>query len=139
MSRIRPRSPTGALNALYAAFLNAISTLDLSFSPAVTISRLKSHHYAWTEIIYYTFHVLHAVFWLIIMQKPSFPLKLVLPVLYGLALLLPFTSQFFLPAIPIFAWLPCYNTSCFIPVVYQPFISVSVFVSVSSTLESVPY
>lgn len=135
MSRIRPRSPIRALNALYSAFLNAISTLDLSFSPSLTISRLRNHHFTWKEIIYYSLHVVHATFWLIIMQKPSFPLKLVLPILYGLALLIPFTSQFFLPAIPIFAWLLCYYTSRFIPAAYRPSISVSLL----PTLESVLY
>ncbi|GJJ09585.1 hypothetical protein Clacol_003808 [Clathrus columnatus] len=135
MSRIRPRSPTRALNALYSALLNAVSTLDLSFSPSVTISRLKTYQFTLTEIIYYLLHAIHATFWLIIMQQPSFPLKLVLPVLYGLVLLIPFTSQFFLPAIPIFAWLLAYYTSRFIPAAYRPSISVSLL----PTLESVLY
>ena len=69
------------------------------------------------------------------MRSPAFPLKLFIPVLYLLALLIPLTSQFFVPATPVFAWVLTFFTSRFIPSVYRPSISVSLL----PTLESVLY
>ncbi|KAF8530484.1 PAP2-domain-containing protein [Hysterangium stoloniferum] len=126
MPRMRPNTPAKALKTLYTAFINAVSTLDTSFSPRLTISRLKTHKYTLLD---------GAIFWLVVMEEPSFPTKLIIPLLYGLALLIPITSQFFLPAIPIFAWLLTFYTSRYIPTSYRPAISVSLL----PTLESVLY
>jgi len=128
------RSPIRVVDILIAAVLDAISTLDTSFSPSLTISRLRRHQYTLYDSVH-AFHILHAVFWLIIMREPPFPLKLVIPLLYTTALLVPFTSQFFLPASPIFAWVLAFFASRYIPTAYRPTISVSVL----PTLESVLY
>jgi len=69
------------------------------------------------------------------MEVPGFPLKLVIPILYAIAVLIPFTSQFFFPAMPVFAWLLTFYTSRFIPDGYRPGISVVLL----PTLESVLY
>jgi len=61
--------------------------------------------------------------------------KVFLVAVYTLALLIPFTSQFFLPATPIFSWLLLFYSSQFIPKSYRPHI----WVSVLPTLESVLY
>ena len=61
--------------------------------------------------------------------------KLFLVAAYTLALLIPFTSQFFLPATPIFSWLLLFYSSQFIPKSWRPHI----WVSVLPTLESVLY
>lgn len=61
--------------------------------------------------------------------------KVFLVAVYTLALLIPFTSQFFLPATPIFCWLILFYSSQFIPKSYRPHI----WVSVLPTLESVLY
>ena len=75
-----------------------------------------------------------AAFSLTVMAQPLF-FKLFLVVAYTLALLVPFTSQFFLPATPIFSWLLLFYSSQFIPKAYRPHI----WVSVLPTLESVLY
>ncbi|KAF8590956.1 PAP2-domain-containing protein [Ramaria rubella] len=131
MSRMRPAK---ALNILLSTIVNAVSNLETSLSPSLTISRLRAHSFIFSDIVY-VFHLISAIFWLTIMQQPSFPTKLLIPILYTIALLIPLTSQFFVPATPIFSWLITYYTSRFIPAAYRPTISVSLL----PTLESVLY
>lgn len=69
------------------------------------------------------------------MGSPSFPLKLAIPLLYLIAILVPITSQFFLPASPIFLWLLFYYSSGFLPPSTRPHI----WVSVLPTLETIWY
>lgn len=69
------------------------------------------------------------------MQTPAFPFKLLIPILFAIALLIPLTRQFFIPATPIFAYLLSFYSSRFIPESYRPPISVSLL----PTLESVLY
>ncbi|KAG6897404.1 hypothetical protein C0992_001911 [Termitomyces sp. T32_za158] len=123
-----------ALNTVAQAFLAAVSRLDKSLSPSVTINRLRKHHFTAADSIH-LFHIANATFWLFLMQEPGFPLKLIIPAMWSLALLVPFTSQFFLPATPVFMWLITYYSSRFIPTPWRPDISVSLL----PTLESVLY
>lgn len=134
MSRIRVQSTSRSFNVLISALFNAISNLETSLSPSLTLLRLRAHSFTLSDSIY-VLHIIQATFWLVIMQEPAFPIKLFIPILYGIALLIPLTSQFFLPAIPIFAWVLTFYTSRFIPAVYRPTISVSLL----PTLESVLY
>ncbi|KAJ6632567.1 hypothetical protein B0H10DRAFT_2172302 [Mycena sp. CBHHK59/15] len=122
-----------ALN-VWQAFVAAVGRLDKSLSPRDTISRLRRHTFTWSDSIY-IFHLASVAFWLPLMQVPAYPVKLVIPLLFSVALLVPFTSQFFLPASPVFAWLLMYYTSRFIPPAWRPTISVSLL----PTLESVLY
>ncbi|KAG5633791.1 hypothetical protein H0H81_005242 [Sphagnurus paluster] len=131
----RPRSGLSrTVNTLVQALVAGVARLDKSFSPALTFNRLAKHHFTASDSIY-LFHILNAAFWLILMQAPGFPLKLAIPVLWTLALLIPFTSQFFVPASPVFMWLITYYSSRFIPTSWRPDISVSLL----PTLESVLY
>jgi hypothetical protein len=130
--------PKAALSEVVAdvlqAFVAAVSRLDKGLSPQDTIRRLRQHRPSISDSIY-LFHLLLATFWLVIMQSPSFPLKLLIPILYFIALLIPLTSQFFVPATPVFAWLITFYTSRFIPESHRPIVSVSIL----PTLESVLY
>ncbi|KAG6868930.1 hypothetical protein C0993_007704 [Termitomyces sp. T159_Od127] len=121
-------------NTVVQAFLAGVGRLDKSLSPSITVSRLRKHHFTAADCIH-LFHIANAAFWLYLMQEPSFPLKLVIPVMWSLALLVPLTSQFFLPATPVFMWLITYYSSRFIPTPWRPDISVSLL----PTLESVLY
>ncbi|KAG6373540.1 PAP2-domain-containing protein [Boletus reticuloceps] len=127
-------SVAASLRTLFTAFSAAVGRLDKSFSPADTIARLQAHEFAKSDAIY-IFHIILAIFWLTIMEVPSFPSKLLIPLLYTIALLVPFTSQFFLPATPIFAWLLAFYTNRFIPADLRP----AVHVVLLPTLESVLY
>jgi hypothetical protein len=106
------------------AFVAAVGRLDKSFSPSVNLNRLRKHTFTISDSIY-LFHIALATFWLTIMEVPGFPLKLIIPILYTIALIIPFTSQFFIPATPVFAWLLTFYTSRFIPNPWRPAISVA--------------
>lgn len=133
MSVIRPIA--GSLQFVVAAVVAAVARLDKSFSPAHTLRRARQHTFTLSDYIYITFNVALFTFWLTLMQVPGFPAKLLIPILYIAALLIPFTSQFFIPATPVFAWLITYYSSRFIPVGWRPNVSVVLL----PTLESVLY
>ena len=124
----------GPLRTLVTALTAAVGRLDKSLSPTDTLARLQAHAFARSDAIYIV-HILLAMFWLTIMEVPSYPAKLIIPVLYTIALLIPFTSQFFLPATPVFAWLLAFYTNRFIPSDLRP----AVHVVLLPTLESVLY
>src|ERR1700733_14513996 len=110
MPRIYLRLPTHITSAI----LNAVSTLDFSVDPKDTLHKLSSYQFALTDIVY-LFHIALASFWITIIQVPSFPAKLLIPILYAGALLIPLSSQFFVPATPIFSYLITFYSSRFIP------------------------
>ncbi|KAI0808180.1 PAP2-domain-containing protein [Fomes fomentarius] len=117
-----------------AAFVAAVGRMDKSLSPSDTINRLRQHHWTIGDSAY-LFQIALATFWIYIMEVPGFPLKLLIPILYIIALLVPFTSQFFVPASPIFLYLLSFYCSKFIPKDYRPTPSVVLL----PTLESVLY
>jgi inositol phosphorylceramide synthase catalytic subunit len=122
------------LRTLIPAFTAAVGRLDKSLSPRDNIMRFRRHHFTLSDSIY-LFHIILAAFWLTIMKSPGFPLKLLIPTLYAIALLIPLTSQFFIPATPVFAWILTFYASRFIPDEYRPVVSVVIL----PTLESVMY
>ncbi|KDQ57863.1 hypothetical protein JAAARDRAFT_176949 [Jaapia argillacea MUCL 33604] len=122
------------LNILYTALIAAIARLDKSLSPSDTLARLRQTTWTFSHLIY-VFHAILACFWLYIMSFPSFPLKLLIPILWITALIIPLTSQFFVPATPVLAWVMMFYTNQFIPYEYRPEISVSLL----PTLETVLY
>ncbi|KAI0791414.1 PAP2-domain-containing protein [Abortiporus biennis] len=124
---------SSTLRGIWTAFLAAVARLDKSLSPHDTFQRIKQHTFTLSDSIY-LFHILLAAFWLIILEAP-FWLKFLIPTAFTTALIIPFTSQFFLPAIPVFSWLLTYFSSRFIPKDYRPGISVVLL----PTLESVLY
>ncbi|OCH85081.1 PAP2-domain-containing protein [Obba rivulosa] len=119
---------------LAAAFVAAVGRLDKSLSPKDTIKRLQQHQFTLSDSVY-VFHLALAAFWISLMQAPGFPLKLLIPILWILALLIPFTSQFILPATPVLSWVLTFYSSRFIPASHRPTISVVLL----PTLESVLY
>ena len=129
LSRLRRLAWTfsTALNA-------AIARLDKSLDPMQSILRLRGHKWFIGDTVY-LFHIANATFWLILMQSPRLPYKLAIPLLYAIALLVPLTSQFFLPATPVFSWLLTFYSNRFTPAAWRPSISVSLL----PTLESVLY
>ncbi|ELU41797.1 inositolphosphorylceramide synthase [Rhizoctonia solani AG-1 IA] len=135
------RTPTTSFRSLYCAFyhaldfLNAAAGLNYSFSPSVTFAKFRAHKFTWTEIGEYGFLTVLATFWVTIMTAPPFPYKLMIPMLYTTGIIIPFTSQFLVPATPVLAWVITFFSSRFIPTEWRPSISVSLL----PTLESVLY
>jgi len=116
------------------AIIAAWARLDKSLNPLVTLQWLRSHRFTLRDSLY-IFHIANATMWLTLMQDPGYPTKLAIPVLYTIALLVPFTSQFFVPATPVFSWILTWYSSRFMPSQWRPSISVSLL----PTLESVLY
>ncbi|KAH7106296.1 PAP2-domain-containing protein [Auriculariales sp. MPI-PUGE-AT-0066] len=120
------------LALLWHTFVQRAGQLDLTLSPSVTITRLRCHKYRLGDAIYIA-HAVMATFWLILL--PSLFLKLAIPALFTVLLLVPLTSQFFFPAIPVLQWVLTFYCSRFIPAHLRPSISVSLL----PTLETVLY
>lgn len=124
----------GPLRATINALIAAVNRLDKSFSPADTLSKLRTYKFTLKDSIY-ILHLLSALFWLTLMQVPPFPYKLAIPILYAIALFIPFTSQFFLPATPVFSWVLMFYSNQFLSADHRP----AVHVVLLPTLESVLY
>ncbi|EPQ53302.1 PAP2-domain-containing protein [Gloeophyllum trabeum ATCC 11539] len=131
---IRLSSLPRPLAKVLSAFVAAVGRMDKSLSPSDTIARLRKHTFTLSDSIY-VFHLALAAFWITLMQFPPFPYKLLIPILYAIFLLIPLTSQFFLPAIPVASWVLTFYSSRFIPASWRPSISVSLL----PTLETVLY
>ncbi|KAF8197032.1 hypothetical protein BJ912DRAFT_1020927 [Pholiota molesta] len=119
---------------LIHAVVAAVGRLDKSLSPAVTFQRLRAHSFTLADSLW-LFHFASAAFWITLMQDPAFPSKLAIPILYSIALAIPLTSQFFVPATPVLSWVLTWYSSRFMPSDWRPAISVSLL----PTLESVLY
>ncbi|KAF7966337.1 hypothetical protein HWV62_20286 [Athelia sp. TMB] len=121
------------LKTIVQAFIAAVGRLDKSFSPSDTIAKLRQHTFQLSDLSYAA-QLINALFWLYIMKAPGFPLKLGIPIIYTIALLVPFTSQFFIPATPVFSWLITFYSSQFTPVAWRPNISVALLPALESVL-----
>lgn len=115
------------------AFIAQTSRLDTSISPVSTIAKLRSHKITKGDLIY-VLHAAGAAFWLYTMEEPTY-LKLAMPGLFILGLLIPLTSQFLIPAMPVLAWVLTYYSSRFLSPLRRPSISVTIL----PTLETVLY
>ncbi|TFK51566.1 PAP2-domain-containing protein [Heliocybe sulcata] len=131
---IRISSLPRPLATVLTAFVAAVGRMDKSLSPSDTMARLRQHTFTFSDSIY-IFHLALAAFWITLMQFPPFPLKLAVPILYTILLLIPLTSQFFLPFVPVASWILTFYSSRFIPEAWRPSISVSLL----PTLETVLY
>lgn len=83
---------------------SSITALQTSFNPIETLRALQSHK--WTIFDgQYLFFAFLGIFSLCVIQNPGPLIKTGLATLLLTSLVLPITRQFFLPALPIFAWL----------------------------------
>lgn len=117
-----------------ASFISAVGRMDKSLNPKDTIVRLQNYQFKATEILLYTIQIALAGLWISLWPAPIF-VKLGLPSVYVLTLLLPFTSQFFVPATPIFSWLLMFFSNRFLSPDHRPAPSVALL----PTLEYVLY
>lgn len=115
--------------------LHALSRVSVSTSPAENLRKIREYRMTRMERFKYGAMAVIALFAVVVIQEPPFPFKLLPPALYALALLFPITSQFVLPATPIFLWLLLFYSARFIPPSTRPHI----WVSVLPTLETILY
>ncbi|CAD6973839.1 unnamed protein product [Tilletia controversa] len=134
MVRLRRRCPHSIAYVL-SRILTASTRLETSTSPSLNLRRLRAYHLTRGEKVKYAIMLSFAVFSLYTMSVPGFPLKLAIPLLYAGLLLIPITSQFFLPAAPILCWLLFFYSAKFIPSSARPHI----WVSLLPTLETIWY
>lgn len=129
--------PSGFLTVLVASILSAATRLETSTDISLSIARFKYWlpNSTRSQRLKWSFMFMLATFSMIIMASPAFPLKLAIPAAYLLSILVPITSQFFLPASPIFCWLLFYYSSGFLAPSARPHI----WVSVLPTLETIWY
>lgn len=107
-SKIRSRqSPT-----------SSITSLNTSFSPADTLKSLRTHHWSYYDA-QYLFLAVVGIFALSVMQYPGPLVKTFVATLLMTSLVLPITRQFFLPFLPIAAWLVFFFSCQFVSPVYE--------------------
>ena len=123
------------LTSIVIPLQNAISRLDFSLNPSLSLKRLRHYPLTWHGEGQYLFLGLLALFNLIIAVNPPLFGKLFIVAAYTTGVLVPLTSQFVLPATPIFSWLLLFWSSRWTQAAAHPHI----WVSVLPTLESVLY
>ncbi|ODQ56351.1 PAP2-domain-containing protein [Saitoella complicata NRRL Y-17804] len=111
-----------------------LTGIETSFSPRVTIEKVKNHEYTIWDLQYVLLACL-GVFSLCMIQKFGILFKLFVVTALGTALLIPITSQFFFPFLPIASWLVLFYACSFIPAAYRPHI----WVRVLPALENIMY
>lgn len=108
-----------------------VADLELSFNPRVSIAKLKSYEFTKSEILHYGFLSLIIVFAFFI-SPAYFLVKLLIAAAFASLLIVPFTSQFVLNALPIFAWLALFFVTGKIPALVRPPISVQVLPAIET-------
>jgi len=83
---------------------STIARIQTSFNPSDSIRALRHHRWSYYDG-HYLILIILAIFSLSISQAPGPLMKTGAAALLMLALLMPITRQFFLPALPIFTWL----------------------------------
>ena len=83
---------------------SSITSLQTSFNPADTLKSLRTHQWSYYDA-QYLFLAIVGIFSLCIIQSPGPLVKFVVATLLMTSLVLPVTRQFFLPFLPIAAWL----------------------------------
>lgn len=83
---------------------SSITSLQLSFNPADTLKSLRTYHWSYYDAQYLLLAVV-GIFSICIIQEPGPLVKFTVATLLMIFLILPITQQFFLPFLPIAAWL----------------------------------
>lgn len=99
---------------------SSITALQTSFSPADTLRALQQHKWTWHDGQWLILAFL-GTFSLCIMESPGPMVKMAVTTLIGLSLLLPITRQFFLPFMPIAAYLIWFYSARFVSSDYLSF------------------
>lgn len=100
-----------------------LSDLNFDTDIKVSIQKFKNHDWTWREMLHYGY--LSSVIFFVFVIFPA-PILLKIPVLslFCIFFLIPLTSQFFVHALPILAWLALFFSTGKIPSSWKPPISV---------------
>ncbi len=127
-----PASPSAMFSTLAVHLVAAFKRLDLSVDPRKTIAKVRKEEFTPGNSALFIVLGLLAMFSLYITH--STVLRIGIPVAWGLAVLLPITSQFFWPGTYILAWVLVFFTSRFIPQTWRPPIHVVLLPALESIL-----
>lgn len=130
----KPRSRSRQRHASASASASSTTPLTTSLNPADTFRALRAHHWTYYDA-QYLFLALLAIFSLSIIQVPGPLIKTGVVAGLTLLLLVPLTRQFFLPFLPIAAWLLLFYGCQFITGEYRP----AIWVTVLPALENILY
>lgn len=114
---------------------NAIGRLEFTLDPRISFKRVKRYPFTWRSDGQYLFLAVMALTNLYFCESPGLFGKILIVLLYTLGITIPLTSQFVLPATPIFSWLLLFWSGRYTIAAFKPHI----WVSVLPTLESVLY
>ncbi|GAB7347451.1 hypothetical protein MBLNU459_g4367t1 [Dothideomycetes sp. NU459] len=128
------RSTRSKIRSRQTPTSSTLSSLQTSFNPADTLNTLRTHQWSVYDA-QYVFLAIIGIFSLCIMQSPGPLPKTAIATLLLLSLLLPITRQFFLPFLPIAAWLVFFYSCQFISGEYRP----PIWVRVLPALENILY
>jgi hypothetical protein len=128
-----PASPSGLLSPIVTHVVAGLRRLDLSFDPRKTFEKLSRHH----------FTVFNSALWVLLASlaavnlyiMDSLVLKIIIPIAYTIAVILPVSSQFIFPATPVLMWVLVFFCARYIPSSWRP----GIHVVLLPTLESVLY
>lgn len=83
---------------------SSITSIETSFNPSHTIRAIRQHRWTYYDC-HHLIYIVVAIFSLSISQAPGPLMKLFAATLLTLLLLMPITSQFFFPFLPVATWL----------------------------------
>lgn len=112
---------------------STVSDLNFDTNIQTSLRKLKHHHWTVGEIFHYGFLV-SILFFVFVVFPASFFIKLPIILAFATCFLIPLTSQFFLPALPVFTWLALYFTCAKIPQEWKPAITVKVLPAMETIL-----
>ncbi|KAK6886022.1 Inositol phosphorylceramide synthase [Candida tropicalis] len=112
---------------------STISDLNFDTNINSTIRKLKHHHWTLGEVFHYGF-LISVLLFVFIVYPASFLIKLPIVLAFSVCFLIPLTSQFFLPALPVFSWLALYFNCATIPQSWKPAITVRVLPAMETIL-----
>jgi len=87
--------------------------LQTSFSPADTIQALRTHQWSLYDFQYFGLAVL-GIFCMSIAQFPGPMMKTLVATLFMISVIVPISRQFFLPFLPIAAWLLLWSSAKYV-------------------------
>ncbi|KAK9245414.1 hypothetical protein V1506DRAFT_538502 [Lipomyces tetrasporus] len=112
---------------------STLARLDRSWSIKKTLKRVQHHKWNLYDLQYLLDFTI-ACFAFFMITQPGVIVKTLIAALFALALLVPITSQFFFPFVPIGTWLVLFYSNQFIPSDWRPSISVRVLPSLETIL-----
>ncbi|KAK9382492.1 uncharacterized protein V2V93DRAFT_365255 [Kockiozyma suomiensis] len=113
---------------------STLARLETSWDINKTISRVQAHRFVITDLQYLLdFAIIFFV--LCIVTEPGPILRILIAIGFSLLLLIPITSQFFFPFLPIGTWLFLFYSCRFVPASWRP----PIWVRVLPSLETIFY